>query len=300
MRTVSPALQAFFAAGRKGWIAGLYTITLTSGTVLRWTDADRALTWNGQTYVLGPGLERGDIRRALGLDVDEMRMSLIVRPTDLIGSTSLALALRRGDFDRALVQLDRAYGDAPGAIVGVIDRWFLGRMGPISGNGFEFEGTVRSPLADLDVAVPRNVVQAQCANRLFDDVCALNPATYRVTGSVTGGITTRPPTCYTTLTQPDTWFTGGRFRWLTGANAGRQATIRGSAQSSGFLVFAGPWPEPVVIGDTFEVWPGCDKTLGKVNPATGLFEQTGHCKVKFNNVARFRGQPFVPAPETTT
>jgi uncharacterized phage protein (TIGR02218 family) len=287
MRTVAAPLQAHLAAGRQGWMAGLYTITLASGTVLRWTDSDRALTWGGQTYVLGPGLERGPIRRSLGLDVDEMRISVIVRPTDLVGTTALALALRRGDFDRATVQLDRAYGDVPGTIIGVIDRWFLGRLGPISGNGFEFSGTVRSLLADLDVEVPRNVVQAQCGNRLFDDVCGLNPASFRATGTVTGGITASPPSCFTTLTAVDAYYTHGRIRWLTGANAGRSQTVRGSAQSSGFLVFSSGWPDPVAIGDTFEIWAGCSKTLAI-------------CSSRFNNVGRFRGMPFVPAPETTT
>lgn len=287
MRTVSTPLSDFFAAGRKGWIADLYTITLGSGTVLRWTDADVALPWGGQTYLLGPGLERGAIRRALGLDVDEMRVSLIVRPTDLVGTTPLALALRRGDFDRALVQLDRAFGEVPGTIIGVIDGWFVGRMGPIKGDGFEFEATVRSPLTDLEVDVPRNVVQAQCGNRLFDDVCGLNPSGFRVTGTVSGAIAPGRNWFQSTLTQADAWFTGGRLRWLTGANAGRQASVRDHALSGGALLFASGWPESIVVGDTFEIWPGCNKTRAV-------------CISKFGNLARFRGMPSVPSPETTT
>jgi hypothetical protein len=35
------------------------------------------------------------------------------------------------------------------------------------------------------------------------------------------------------------------------------------------------------------VYPGCDK-------------QQATCRGKFANLARFRGQPYVPAPETIT
>jgi hypothetical protein len=38
-------------------------------------------------------------------------------------------------------------------------------------------------------------------------------------------------------------------------------------------------------GDTFTAWPGCDRMLAT-------------CEIKFNNRLRYRGQPWIPAPET--
>jgi uncharacterized phage protein (TIGR02218 family) len=48
-----------------------------------------------------------------------------------------------------------------------------------------------------------------------------------------------------------------------------------------------PLPAAVVSGDAFEIYPGCDKTKAT-------------CENKFANLIRFRGYPFIPAPETVT
>lgn len=117
---------------------------------------------------------------------------------------------------------------------------------------------------------------------------------------MTGGISASRHALQTNLTRADGYYILGRFRWLTGANAGRAATVRDHQLLNGALWFSAGWPETVAVGDTFEIWPGCDKTVTKLNPLTGNVEMIGACKVKFDNVARYRGMPFVPAPETMT
>lgn len=288
MRTVSPALAAHFAAGRAGWSADLYTIRLASGVTLRWTGSDVPVTWGGVTYLVGPGIERGKVRWSLGLEVGELPLTIIPRAVDQVGAVPLASALRRGDFDGAGVRLDRAYAPRGGdPIVGVIDGYFSGRIGPIEGDGAEFICTVRDPRADLDKPFPANIVQPQCSNRLFDAVCGLNAATFRLTGSVTGGVTANRAGFQTSLNQPTGYFTLGRLRWTSGANAGRSGPVRTHSAVLGALSFAVGWPDAVLAGDAFEIWPGCDK-------------RRATCISKFSNLPRFRGFPFVPSPETTT
>lgn len=289
MRTASTPLHDYLAAGRVSGKADLWTFRLANGTVLRWTNADVALPWSGNTFALGPGIERGKCRWSLSLDVDELSVTIYPRAADLVGSSPLVLALRRGDFDGASVTLDRAYLQPGSAtIVGVLSGWFVGTLGALEGDGLSYTGTVRSPLADLDAPFPRNVVQAQCGNRLFDQVCGLNPNSHRTTGSVTGAVNANRTAFQTTVTAfADGYFTLGRFRWLTGANAGRAQTVRANFGPAGGLQFPVGWPDAVVAGDTFELFAGCDKRLTT-------------CSTKFANTARFRGMPFVPAPETTT
>jgi uncharacterized phage protein (TIGR02218 family) len=287
MRTVSPALATYLAAGRQGWIGEMYTIRLSSGTLLRWSASDAAIRWAGNTWSLGPGLERGKVSRKLGLEPGTMQLTILPRATDLVGATPLALALRRGDFDGALVRLDRAYAPTGGAaIVGVIEGWFFGKLGELAGDGFEYQGEVVDPLADLEAPFPANVLQAGCPNRLFDDVCGLNPAAYLVAGTVTGGVNAARTAFTTSLGAAAGYYTFGVFEWTSGANVGRRATVR-QADAAGVLKFAVGWPEPVLVGDAFEVLPGCDKKLAT-------------CASKFSNVIHFRGAPAVPAPETTT
>jgi uncharacterized phage protein (TIGR02218 family) len=289
MRSTTTQLRDFLAAGRDASTADLWTFSLASGTVLRYTSADRFIPWDGNTFALGPLLTRTKIRWSLGLDVDQVSLTITPRPADMIGSTPLGKALRRGDFDWAGVRLARAYGvNGDGTISGgVIDGYFTGRMGPVDSDGFDFATTIYSPLRDLDAPFPRNVVQAQCANQLFDGVCALNAASWRSTGAVVGSIAANGSSFTTGLSQAAGYFDLGRFRWLTGANAGRTQSVRNHWMPNGVLKFSQGWPETVAVSDTFEVFAGCSKTQAT-------------CSTKFNNVARFRGFPYVPAPETTT
>ena len=67
--------------------------------------------------------------------------------------------------------------------------------------------------------------------------------------------------------------------------SGISRTVKSYA--GGQFVFILPLPYDPTVGDTFSVYPGCDKTQAV-------------CQSKFNNVARFRGFPFIPVPETTT
>lgn len=284
---VSAELAAFAASGLEARAADLYTFTLATGTVLRWTNSDRAWTWGGQTYALGPGIRRTRIAWRMGLEVSECDVTITPTDADLVGGVPLARAVTRGDFARAGVRLDRAYiNPATNAIVGVRAWYFSGRIGPIRAHERAFVATVRSPHAWLDQPVPRNVIQPECLNTLFDSVCGLNAAAHRVTGSVTGGVTAARNGFNTGLGQASGHFLHGRFRWLTGANAGRSAQVREHTQANGSLWFAVGWPEAVVAGDTFEIWPGCDKRLTT-------------CGTKFANAHRHRGFPSVPAAETT-
>lgn len=288
MRTFSGPLEAHLAAGRESWIGEGLSFTLLNGTVLKWSIADKSFTWGSDTWVLGPLVERGLITRKLGLEAGKLVVMVYPRPTDLAGSVSLTTALVRGDFDGANLRLTRAYSATLGSsIIGVDDSAFIGKVGEVESKGMGFEIEVRDPVSDLDLPFPRNIVQAQCGNRLFDDICGLNASTYRVTGSVTGGINPSRTTIWTALAQADDYFTLGRFRWLTGANAGRSGGVRLHRNLNGAMWFSKGWPDTVTSGDTFEVWPGCNKLRST-------------CVSKYNNLGSFRGFPFVPAPETTT
>jgi uncharacterized phage protein (TIGR02218 family) len=45
-----------------------------------------------------------------------------------------------------------------------------------------------------------------------------------------------------------------------------------------------PMPYALTVGDAYSLQPGCDKLLAT-------------CKVKFNNVLNFRGEPHVPGTD---
>lgn len=302
MRQLSTPLRNLLANGRSAWMVELYDIQLVTGTRLRWTNADTAVTWGGNTYSVGPGLERSRLTWRIGLDgnedADQMRVTVIPRPTDTVGGVLLQQALHQGDFDGATVSLSRAYGSTPGTVVDVAPNLFVGKVGSVEVEDYAYVVTVLAPTAELDQPFPRNVVQAQCGNRLFDETCGLDAASYRVLGQVTGSINAARSQFATNLVQASGWFTLGRFKWRSGANTGRWQYVRAHA-ADGTLTFPAPWPNTVAVADNFEVYAGCDKVAYTINPATGQ-RTPSTCIVKFNNLAHFRGMPFVPSAETTT
>lgn len=289
MRTdLDPALSAFFAGATKAYSCDLYTITLLSGAVLRWTNSDRDVPYGGNTFVAGPGLDRTKVRMELGLQADDMLVTVWPRATDTAGGVSLRKALARGDFDSASIRLDRGFAALPSdPLIGIVPRHFVGRISVVQSiSGGAYEMTCKSPMELLDAPFPRNVYQPQCLNTLYDSVCQIARSTYRGTGTVTGAIDGARMSFGSSSTELAGWFNGGSLRFLTGANAGLSMPVKRYEQSSGVYWFPAAWPNAIAVGDTFENWAGCDKTLAT-------------CTNKFGNTAHFRGQPFIPAPETT-
>lgn len=80
----------------------------------------------------------------------------------------------------------------------------------------------------------------------------------------------------------DGFYDGGLLVWETGKNAGRAQEIK-TWKSGTLSLFQRPFHIPVA-GDRFVIHPGCDKTRAT-------------CKVKFNNVLNFRGEPDVPGQD---
>ena len=289
MRTdLDPALSAFFAGATRAYSCDLYTITLLSGAVLRWTNSDRDVPYGGNTFVAGPGLDRTKVRMELGLQADDMRVTVWPRATDTAGGVSLRKALARGDFDSASIRLDRGFAALPSdPLIGVVPRHFVGRISVVQSiSGGAHQRTGKRPMELLDAPFPRNVYQPQCLNTLYDSVCQLNRATFRVTGTVSGMPLPNMSAFQSDRVEVFGWFSGGSLRFLTGANAGLSMPVKKYEQGAGTFYFPCGWPNTIVAGDTFEAWAGCDKTLST-------------CGSKFANTAHFRGQPFVPAPETT-
>ena len=283
--TSAGALAAFLNATTQVHMADLVTITLSGGGVLRYTGADMATIVNGVTYAKGPTVKRGTTKLAVGIAVDTLSLTLAADASVTVNGVALLRFIAGGGLDGARVQLDRAFTSAPGAAwVGTLNL-FTGRVSDTQISRYEAQLTVASDSELLNVMIPRNVYQPGCSNTLFDGTCGLAKATWAVSATATGATDAARTTFATALGQAAQYFALGWAVGVTGANAGIGRTIK--AFASGSITSIQPWPAAVAIGDTFTVYPGCDK-------------QQATCSGKFSNLARFRGQPYVPAPETVT
>jgi hypothetical protein len=72
---------------------------------------------------------------------------------------------------------------------------------------------------------------------------------------------------------------------LTGNNAGERRQIIKDVENQ--ITFQWPFPNEFALGDTYSIYPGCDKTA------------ENSCKNKFNNAKNFRGFIYVPQVEET-
>ena len=267
--------------------ADLYTITLAGGTVLRWSGHHVALVAHGNSFALGPGITRSRLRWAVGIEVDSMSVTLTtdaVRPNAISG-TPLLQYVRQGGFSGARVQLERAYwGTSSIGPVGTLIV-FQGRLADVKVTRVEAQMQVKSDLELLNVMVPRDVYQSGCLNTLYDASCGLNRTTFQATSSATSATDTSRTTFSHAMAQAAGYFDLGVVKFTSGANNGVARTVK--RHTSGQLVTLQPLPAAVANGDTFQVWPGCDKLQGT-------------CSGKFANLARFRGQPYIPMAETVT
>lgn len=282
------ALAALLNSGAPLNKCDLYTITLANGTVLRWTSAELPVRGNGQVWQLGPGIERSRCKWSIGTEVDSLNITLTTdaaRPYALSGIPLLAY-IRAGGFARAQVQLDRAFwGAGDTAPVGAL-LWFSGRLAEVpSIDRYEVELTIKSAMERLNIQVPRELFQAQCLRTVYDSECTVSRAAFTSAGAATTVSSVGRTQFSTGLANATGYFDLGTITFTSGANSGASRTVK--SQVGGVITVLSPLPAPVSVGDAFTIVPGCD----------GL---QATCSGKFSNLPRFKGQPYIPQPETIT
>lgn len=283
MRTASPELQALLASSNQFVMADLYTLTLLGGAVLRYTTTDIDITYGGNTWSAnGPRIERGRMRLVLGVEVDTLDVTIYPSASDLIAGQPFARAAVFGALDGARLRLDRAFLPAWGQPVAGTVLLFEGRLSTIPGTRTAIRCKVTSDLELLNVPMPPNVYQPPCGHSVYDSGCGLLRAAFTVSGTVTAADTEQA--FGTDLAAAADYYALGVLGFTSGANAGLRRTVKAHA-AGGDIALLLPLPSAPQAGDTFTVYPGCDKTMST-------------CDGKFSNLGRFRGMPFIPEPET--
>ena len=103
MKQVSTALLNLLNSADKLCMMELFTITLTNGTVIRYTSGDYSINVGGRTFT-PMTIESGECKQSIGLSVDEIDISLFYDEEDTIpGGATIPQAVRSGAFDYAVV-----------------------------------------------------------------------------------------------------------------------------------------------------------------------------------------------------
>ena len=175
MKSASPALIALLAS-QQYLYAHLFTLTLQSGTVLYYTDADGSLVFGGNTFIgSSPKISFDGCKSTVDITVDTTNVLIYASPiSDLISGISFPQFAANGGFDNATVRIDRCFmgswGDTTSGVVNV----FLGQVTGVSPSRTALTLEVSSMLVLLNLQMPRNVYQPGCSHTLFDTGCSLS------------------------------------------------------------------------------------------------------------------------------
>ena len=269
-------------------VATLYRFDLVqpSAASFFFTTWDVTLTVGDHTYLTNLHIQRGPVTQKAGVEVQTLDLDVTPQSDGdaiTIGGVPFLQAVRLGYLDGCRVTMSKLFMAMPGDLSAAPVPWFQGRVGTAECGRFSARVTVDSDVALLNVAMPRNLIQTGCAYRLFDAGCALNPATYQVAGAVVS-VAGDAASMTTDLSAASNWFTLGRVAFTSGALNGLSFAVKTHLNASGAITLMSAPPLPPAPGDTFHIWPGCDKTRNT-------------CETKFSNLAHFRGFPYVPIPE---
>jgi len=293
MKTTTPALIALWAT-RRFTAATLYEFLLNTGTILRYTSYDVDLAFGGNIYSAGGAngliIERSPNSNGqtttctwkLGLEVSTLQFDVMPRAATINGVPFLE-ACKNGVFDGAVLTRYRAYmsKDALTTVVGTITL-DAGPVGEIDAGRSYATFNVSDYRELLNIQMPRTLYQTSCSNQLYGTNCGLNKADFTTIGAASAGSTTSE--IANSLSQAAGYFDLGVITFTSGSNAGASRTVKSYVNGNPIRLIS-PFAYPPAAGDTFSIYPGCQKNLAT-------------CISKFANAGNFRGEPFIPDAQT--
>jgi uncharacterized phage protein (TIGR02218 family) len=270
MKVISDALTTHIGQDATT-LATCWRIQRLDGTVFTFTDHDRDLVVSGETYSAETGFTRSAVDGDITLAAPNLQ---VVGFVDAINQSDL----QNGLWDYAAINIFLVNWQSPSDGIIKLRKGWIGEV------TLDDSGEFRAELRGLAQVLGNNVGELftpECRAQLFDSRCKVNITSYTFTG-VAGSGSTRYVFQNTTLSQSAGYFDGGVITMTSGANNGVKREIL--TWSSSILTLFLPMPHDIASGDTFSIVPGCDK-------------RSTTCFNKFNNIANFRGEPFVPGAD---
>jgi len=256
-------------AGELTTLATCWKITRRDGQVLGFTTHVQDLTVSGVTYLSAIGSYTATaIRTSSDMAVDNLDVDAI------FDSSSLSeVDLRAGKYDFAQVEIFQVnYADLTQGVLKLRRGW----LGEVASHGHYFKAELRGLMQALQQTIGR-VYGKRCDADLGDTRCKVNLPGITITSAVTS-VASRQQ--FDGSAVPGR--RGGLLTWTSGANNGAKMEVHSVSVNTIVLVL--PMGYDIAVGDTYTVYPGCDKLLST-------------CKAVFSNVVNFRGFPYIPGPD---
>lgn len=247
----------------------IWHITRQDGELFTFTDHDNFVMVDGQTYIPNGGYNASTIKSDGELSVDNLEV------TGYLGSDLITEAdLSNGLWDYAAVKIGCVDWKHPEYGV---DWQRNGWLGEVSTQGQVYTAELRGVMQRLQQKIGR-VYSPLCDAQFGDARCGKNISAYTFIGSVVSS-TDRTHVGDTARTEADNYFNNGMITFTSGLNNGASREIL--SYTVGNVNIAYPFSYPIVIGDTYSIVKGCDKTKNT-------------CRDSYSNVINFRGFAEIP------
>lgn len=277
MRDLTPEFAEHIQSGSTT-LANCWRLTRQDGTVLGFTDHDRALEFDGTIFSPTAGGDGGQVSSKLGGATDASDLIAIIAD-ETISEDDLQL----GRFDGAEVETWRVNWRMP-EVRDLVRRDTVGEI--VKADGM-FRAELRSAQDQMNVRKGR-LYQSLCGTSLGASPCGidLDDPQYKSVGSIVALIGQNGLSASGLEQTSPNWFVHGKLIWTSGKRVGVADRVVAQKRSdAGDEVYLeteiGNWVQP---GDTFEIFAGCDR-------------QFSTCKAKFANQINFRGFPHIPGSD---
>lgn len=273
MKTVSPALNAHLSEPVTT-LCTCWKIVRKDSTIMGFTEHDTDILYDGLIYKASTSYSPTSFSTNATLSVDNLEIKSFLDDDDITEQDLMSgvydyagifiFLINWADISQGIVKLQRGIlGE-----VTIIDEMFVAEMRSMTQHLQQTIGRTYSPDCDAD---------------LGDSRCTVSLGTITVTGSVTSLSNNRIFTD-TSRVESNGLFDFGELTWTSGLNNSRKIEVI-DFNSSIFTLFE-KMPFNIVIGDTYSVYSGCNRTKD-------------HCKNKHNNLINFRGFDFIPGIDAT-
>jgi uncharacterized phage protein (TIGR02218 family) len=270
MKPISTALASHLA-GELTNLAYLVKITRLDGTIKGFTTFDQNLTLGGVTYKACGALTPSALESTSSLATDNLEVTGILDSDDIAAGD-----IENGLYDNARIDVYACnWSDLTQGTVQLRRGW----IGEVLLSGGHYVAELRG-MHDLLQRVVGDYYTPECRYNLGDSNCTINLAPLTVTGTVTT-VTDNATFTDTSQTAATGTFNYGKLSWTGGANNGLSMEVKNWDGVNQIFTLWLPMPNAITPGDTYSVYPGCDKRFTT-------------CQTTFSNAINFGGFPYVP------
>ncbi|GAB63112.1 MAG: DUF2163 domain-containing protein [Candidatus Jettenia sp.] len=262
-------------------LAELYKVLLDDGTYLYYTSHDANLIYEGNTYVAIP-IKRSEINFNSNLQIDKVDIECgLVGITVGANAYTISQVIERGWLERAHVWIYLVDYTTLISHKLLFDGYTTGRIGYNQGT---LQVECNSTLDKLNAMFPKKIYSEDCQHALYDTYCGLNKADYVESGTI-ASVTDKfrvHAAIFQYSAHASGYWLGGEVKFTSGDNVNVRRSIK--SHGDGYVDVRVAFPDTIVVGNTLQAYPGCDKK-GET------------CEDKFDNYENFFGFEYIPKPE---